>query len=137
MRVTEIYVERLKSYGDFSNRRLGLKAVMDEGEDLKEAYLKLAQTCETLLDIQEIQAEISAIELQKKIYEERRKELEQLKEDYYKIRSELLRELNELRNELEKIERLAEEKQLKLKDGLLDKLRKIRSALGFGYNYDP
>jgi len=136
MRITEIYVERLKSYGDYSNRRIGLKAIIDEGEDLKEAYMDLARKCEELLDIQQIEAKTTEVEYFIKRYEERKKELEQLKEEYCEIREELNEELNGLRRELERIERLAEEKHLKLKDEILEKLRKIRNAISLGF-YNP
>ena len=134
MRVVEIYVERLKSYGDYSNRKVGLRAVLEEGEDLKEAYLSLARACETLLEIQGIEANIAEVELYTKVYEERKRELERLREEYRKIREELSEELSGLRQELEKVERLIEEKRVRLKDEVIERLRRIRSALT---GFDP
>jgi len=133
MKVVEIYVERLKSYGDFSNRRVGLRAVLDGGENVKDAYLKLARECETLLDLRDIEADIELVERRKKEYEERYKELQTLVEEYNKIREELRSELRNISEELSKIERLYEEKELKLKESILEKLRRIRQAIG----YDP
>jgi len=128
--VTEIYVERLKSYGDFSNRRIGLKAILDEGENLKEAYLKLAAECETLLEIGEIEVNLEYVKQRREEYERRKEELEKLYNEYNKIRVELAGELRRLSEEISKIERLVEEKELKLKESILEKLRKIRLALG-------
>ncbi|GEM_PF-3214927 len=136
MRVVEIYVERLKSYGDYSNRKVGLRAILDEGEDLREAYLKLAGECESLLEIKEIEARREAVEQQLKYYEERRRELEKAREEFEQIRSELSKSLRDLIETLEKIERLAEEKQLKLSEKIIEKLRSIRRALGY-YDCDP
>lgn len=134
MKIVEIYVERLKSYGDYSNRKVGLKAILDEGEDIEQTYLELARKCETLLDIQQIEAKREELEYYIKRYEERKKELEQLKEEYYKIREELNSELIELRKEVERILTLAEQKHLKIKDEIIEKLKQIRNALGW---YDP
>ena len=131
VRVTEIYVERLKSYGDYSNRRVGLKAVLGDGEDPKEAYLKLARECETLLDIQDIEAKKEVLEWHIRQYEERKKELEKAREEFNQIRQELEKELNSLAEELSKIERLAEEKQISLSQKVIEKLRAIRRALGY------
>ena len=131
MRVVEIYVERLKSYGDFSNRRIGLKAILDEGESLKDAYLKLATECETLLEIREIEADLERVKQMREEYEKRREELEKLFNEYNKIRTELGSELRKLAEEISKIERLVEERELKLKKSILEKLRKIRLALGW------
>ena len=133
MKVVEIYVERLKSYGDFSNRRVGLRAVLDSGENVRDAFLKLARECETLLDLRDIEADIELVERRKKEYEERYKELQTLVEEYNKIREELRSELRNISEELSKIERLYEEKELKLKESILEKLRRIRQAIG----YDP
>ena len=134
MRITEIYVERLKSYPDYSNRTVGLKAVLDEGENVEEAYRKLAEQCETLLEIQEIRANKKLIDLELMRYEERKKELEKARQEFQEIREHLENELRELQEELMKIERLAEEKQLKLSEKIIEKIRSIRRALGF---YDP
>jgi len=131
MRVVEIYVERLKSYGDFSNRRIGLKAILDEGESLKDAYLELATECETLLEIREIEADLERVKQLKEEYEKRKEELEMLFDEYNKIRTELRNELRKLAEEISRIERLAEEGELKLKESILEKLRKIRIALGW------
>ena len=133
MKVVEIYVERLKSYGDFSNRRVGLRAVLDSGENVRDAFLKLARECETLLDLRDIEADIELVEKRKKEFEERYKELLAVKEEYDKIREELRSELRNISEELSKIERLYEEKELKLKESILEKLRRIRQAIG----YDP
>jgi len=133
MKVVEIYVERLKSYGDFSNRRVGLRAVLDGEENVRDAFLKLARECETLLDLRDIEADIELVERRKKEYEERYKELQTLAEEYNKIREELRSELRNISEELSKIERLYEEKELKLKESILEKLRRIRQAIG----YDP
>ena len=135
VRVTEIYVERLKSYGDYSNRRVGLKAILDEGESLKDAYLKLATECETLLELREIEANLEYIKRRREEYERRKEELEKLFNEYNKIRLELTRELRRLSEEVSKIEKLVEEKELKVKESILEKLRKIRMALGW-YGYD-
>ena len=134
MKITEIYVERLKSYPDYSNRTVGLKAVLDEGENVEEAYRKLAEQCETLLEIQEIRANKKLIDLELMRYEERKKELEKARQEFQEIREHLENELRELQEELMKIERLAEEKQLKLSEKIIEKIRSIRRALGF---YDP
>ena len=134
MRITEIYVERLKSYPDYSNRTVGLKAVLDEGENVEEAYRKLAEQCETLLEIQEIRANKKLIDLELMRYEERKKELEKARQEFQEIREHLENELRELQEELMKIERLAEEKQLKLSEKIIEKIRSIRRALDF---YDP
>jgi len=69
VRITEIYVERLKSYGDYSNRTVGLKAVLDENDDVDEAYRELAGKCETLLKLQEIEADKKLVEWQLKLSE--------------------------------------------------------------------
>ncbi|RLG85438.1 MAG: hypothetical protein DRO39_05605 [Thermoprotei archaeon] len=134
MRIVEIHVERLKSYSDYSNRSIRLVARLDEGEDVKEAYLKLAKECETLLELQKIEADKSSIEAQIKSYEQRKKELEKIWNEFLKIREEIEKGLRSLEEELEKIERLAEEKQIKLSEKVLEKLRSIRRAL---YGYDP
>ena len=134
MKVVEIYVERLKSYGDYSNRTVGLRAVLDEGESVEEAYRKLAEQCETLLEIQRIEADKKLVEMQLTAYEERRKELEKARQEFQEIREKLEEELGELHEQLLKIEKLAEEKQLKLSEKIIEKIRSIRKALGF---YDP
>ena len=134
-RIVEIYVERLKSFGDYSNRRVGLRAILDENEDVKEVYLKLARECETLLEIQDIEAKKELLEWHIRQYEERRKELEKVREEFNKIRGELEKELQELADELRKIEKLAEERQIKFSERVLEKLRSIRRAI-YGY-YDP
>ena len=133
MKEVEIYVERLKSYGDYSNRRVGLRAVLDDGENVRDAFLKLAQECETLLDIGKIESDIELLKQKKKEYEEWYKELQAAAEEYHKIREELRSELRNISDELSKIERLVEEKELKVKESILEKLRKIRQAIG----YDP
>ena len=138
MKITRIYVERLKSYGDYSNRRVGLEAVLDGDENVEEVYTKLASLAETLLDKQEIQAKREAVEEEMKRYQERIEELEKVRDEYVKIREELTSELNRLAEEISKIEKLVEEKQLKLKDSILEKLRKIRHAVEFWSDpYDP
>jgi len=134
MKITEIYVERLKSYGDYSNRRVGLRAVLDENDSVEEAYRKLAEMCETLVEMQEIRSRREILEKEIKEYEGRYEALRKIKEEYAKIRDELLSELNRLREELEKIELLAEEKHLKLRDEIISKIREIRRALNF---FDP
>ena len=134
MRITEIYVERLKSYPDYSNRSVGLKAVLDENDNVDEVYRELAGKCETLLKLQEIEADKKLVEWQIKQYEERKKELEKARQEFQEIREQLENELRELQEELMKIERLAEEKQLKLSEKIIEKIRSIRRALGF---YDP
>ena len=135
MKITEIYVERLKSYGDYSNRRVGLRAVLEEGENVKEAYLKLAGECESLLELQEIRTRKELIEMEMKQYQERLEDLKKVKEEYVKIREELMNELNKLVEEIGKIEKLAEEKQLKLSEKIIERLRAIRRALGYFYDY--
>jgi len=134
VRITEIYVERLKSYGDYSNRSVGLKAILDENDNVDEVYKQLAGKCETLLEIQEIEANKKLIDLELMSYEERKKELEKARQEFQEIRKQLENELRELHEELMKIERLAEEKQLKLSEKIIEKIRSIRRALGF---YDP
>ena len=134
MRVVEIYVERLKSYYDYSNRRVGLRALLDEGEDLREAYLRLAGECETLLDLKEIESERELIEERRREYERRVEELRKIRDEYHEIREELVRELNKLAEEVSRVEKLVETKGLRLREAVLEKLRRIRSAIGF---YDP
>ena len=128
-RVTRIYVERLKSYGDYSNRRVGLEAVVDENEDIKEVYMDLAKACETLLDIQDIKARTEEMEYFIKRYEERKKELERLKNEYHEIREELNNELMNLRRDIDKIMELIESKGIRLRDEVIEKLKRIRNAL--------
>ena len=129
MKITEIYVERLKSYDDYSNRSIGLKAVLDEGDNVDEVYKQLANKCETLLEIQEIEADKRLVELHIRQYEERKKELEKARQEFLEIRKQLENELNALREQLLKIEKLAEEKQLKLGEKVVEKLRSIRRLL--------
>jgi len=138
MKIVEIHVERLKSYPDYSNRSIRLVAKLDEGEDVKEAYLKLAQEAETLLELQKIEADKKAVESQVKALQERRDELLMLREDLRLIREAIGKELRKLEEELQKIERLAEEKQLKLSEKIIEKLRAIRRAVsGYDLPYDP
>ena len=134
MRITEIYVERLKSYGDYSNRSVGLKAVLDENDNVDEVYKQLVGKCETLLEIQEIEANKKLIDLELMSYEERKKELEKARQEFQEIRKQLENELSSLNEQLLKIEKLAEEKQLKLSEKIIEKIRSIRRALDF---YDP
>jgi len=129
MKITEIYVERLKSYDDYSNRSIGLKAVLDEGDNVDEVYKQLANKCETLLEIQEIEADKRLVEFHIRQYEERKKELEKARQEFLEIRKQLENELNALREQLLKIEKLAEEKQLKLGEKVVEKLRSIRRLL--------
>jgi len=138
MKIVEIHVERLKSYPDYSNRSIRLVAKLDEGEDVKEAYLKLAQEAETLLELQKIEADKEVVEARIRSYEERKKELEKMIGEFEAIRESLMNELESLRKELEAIERLAEEKQLKLSEKILEKLRAIRRAVsGYPSYLDP
>ena len=138
MRVVEIHVERLKSYGDYSNRSVRLVARLDEGEDVREAYMRLAREAETLLEIQKISADKELVEAEMRSYEERVRELKAIREEFEEVRGSLVRELESLRGELEKVERLAEEKQLKLSEKIIEKIRAIRRAIyGYGLSYDP
>ena len=138
VRVVEIHVERLKSYGDYSNRSVRLVARLDEGEDVREAYMRLAREAETLLEIQKISADKELVEAEMRSYEERVRELKAIREEFEEVRGSLVRELESLRGELEKIERLAEEKQLKLSEKIIEKIRAIRRAIyGYGLSYDP
>lgn len=132
MRVVEVYVERLKSYGDYSNRRLGLKAVLDDGEDYRDVYVKLAAEVETLLEKERIEADKASVEAEIKAYEKRVQELRKLRDEFIEMRSQVLKGLAELEKELEKYEKRIEEGSFPLK--LLEKLREIRRAIGF---YDP
>ena len=134
VRITEVYVERLKSYGDFSNRRVGLRAVLDENDDVKDVYKRLAEECETLLELQEINVKKELVEKEKELYQRRLDELRKLKEEYFVIREELSKELDKLNETLAKIEELAQERQLKLSEKIIEKLRAIRRAIGY---YDP
>ena len=129
MRVTEIYVERLESYDDFSNRKVGLRAILDERENPRDVFLRLARECETLLEIGEIESDIEFVERKKKEYERRKEELKTVLDEFHKIREELGGELRKLLEEVSRVERLVEEKELKLKESILERLRKIKSAL--------
>ena len=129
MRITEIYVERLRSYPDYSNRSVGLKAVLDEGDDVVEVYRELAGRCEALLRIQEIQVNIEDVEKQLKRYEEARQRLEKAKEEFEEIREQLTAELKRVSEEVEKIHKQLMDQEIELNDNILKKLRKIREAL--------
>ena len=61
------------------------------------------------------------------------RELERLRDEYCKVREELNNELSKLRQKLEKVERLIEERQVELKDEIIERLRRIRNALSFGF----
>ena len=137
MKIIEIHVERLKSYPDYSNRSVRLVAKLEENEDVKEAYLKLAKECETLLEIQKIEADKELIESRIRSYEERKKELEKMMEEFNEIRSKIVEELRSLEKELEVIERLANEKQIKLSEKIIRKLSAIRRAIGYNFLEDP
>jgi len=130
-RVTKVYVERLKSYGDYSNRKLGVEVELSEGEDFHEVYLRLAKEVETLLELQHIEADKEIVEARRKILEERKEKLEVVREELRKLSQEIREELSKLEEELEKVEKLIEERKPKLTDEILEKLRKIRAALGW------
>ncbi|MEM2512707.1 MAG: hypothetical protein QXU81_00080 [Candidatus Bathyarchaeia archaeon] len=131
MHVTRIYVERLKSFGDYSNRCVGLEAMLNEEDNLREAYLRLASEAETLLEIQNIETDKQWVDLQRKDLEDRVEKLRQAKKEYEAIRDEVVLVLSELAKKLEEIETLAEQKHLKLGERVLEKIREIRRAIQY------
>ena len=131
MRVSRIHVERLKSYGDYSNRAVRLEADLDPDDDLEAVYRELASRAETLLEISEIQAEKSWVEAEMERLKQRKEELEKLREEYYEIREELRKALSEVYWQLKKIEDLALSGQAKLSEKIIEKLAAIRRAIGF------
>jgi len=131
VKVTKVYVERLKSYGDYSNRKLGVEAELSEGEDFHEVYLRLAKEVETLLELQHIEADKEIVEARRKILEERKEKLEAVREELRKLSQEIREEFSKLEEELENIEKLIEERKPKLTDEIIEKLRKIRAAIAW------
>ncbi|RLE42629.1 hypothetical protein DRJ19_03785 [Candidatus Woesearchaeota archaeon] len=111
MKVTEIYVERLLSDPiSYSNRRLGVKVIIGEGEDWKEAFFKYASEIETLL-------EEAKIVKDKEQIEKRIKELEEVK-----------KQLQELEKEIKMLE----------KKGILTKIIElVRKSVREAEDYDP
>jgi len=128
MKITRIYVERLKSYGDYSNRTVGLEAILDENEGVKEAYLKLAQECETLLELKEIRAKKEELERELEALEKKKKLFEEACNECRKLRKELEYELERLHSTLQEIESVAEEK-LKFQDKIMERLKAIKDTL--------
>ena len=131
VKVTKVYVERLKSYGDYSNRKLGVEAELSDGEDFHEVYLRLAKEVETLLELQHIEANKAVLEARRAELEERKRELMAAREELRKLGQEIREELSKLEEELEKVEKLIEERKPKLTDEVLEKLRKIRAAIAW------
>jgi len=102
MRVEKISVKRLKSYPDYSNREVGLEAYLDEGEDVKEAYTKLASLCETLLRIEEIKEDEELVKRRIQRLEEYKKRLQELSKEVRDLVNETVTELDKLNKELGK-----------------------------------
>jgi len=134
MKIEKIEYRRLWSFGHFENMSIGLEATIGDGENLNTVISDLAKTAKELYAKAREAEETAKVDWETEEYKKRIKELQEIKESYGEIRDEIHKMLKGLEDEITRVEAVIEQK--KVKDEIIEKLRRLRRAL-WGFVDDP